>query len=821
MTAWIELGRQTLRRVLRHPLYSTFAVTTLAIAIGGGTLVFSIYDAVVLRALPVEHPEELVSVREINIDSDGRTANVGRLSYADFEVMRDAAAPLAELGAWASGQAITRVGDHSERVEMQWVDPHYFDSLGVRAIRGRTFEPGDDTNQGGMGGVMLSESLWARLFDRAPGIAGRSFEIDGVARPILGVAPDGFRGFEVGNDPALFGLATDVPENWAFFRMFARLRPDTTPALLEAKLGGVLEAVRAGTPDRKSFMIVDGKSSQATERIDVVDGRRGESELRGEAMLPLVLVGSMLVLVLFVLAANLANLLAVRAISERGAAAIRLALGAPRHVVIGGWFAESLVLTLSGAAIGLFVVARMGNQLLHWAPLPRWAAGLTPVVDLRTIALALALALTVAFLVGSLAAWEHRRVAPTIHLREASGTTTQARSGVRWRNALIASQVALSVVLLVAMGLFARSADALLDIDTGFPLERVVTFRLDIPEATAGMAAPKAVALREELARIPGVADAGFSTNPVLGGVRGYVMGAVEGYQPADGEVMMFNTVAVSPGFFGALEMPLASGRPFADADLQGLTRSVVVVNRQFVETYLHDRDPLGRRLSFNFRRNWAEDEPGDLSIVGVVDDRIISDVREKQVPRIYPTWKGGSTFAFYVRSSGDPMRLGPAIERLARERIPEAAFSALHTLAEQRDRSLRKEMATRNLTLVFGLLAATLAALGLFAVVSYLAGERGREFALRQALGARPIDLLRAVILDGLRPVAWGLGTGLIIAAGLTRLAESQLYGISAKDPVAFAGAIALMLLVAVAACLPAAVRASRTDPVRALRFD
>ncbi len=820
MPIWIELGRQTLRRVVRHPLYSTFAILTLAVAIGGGTLVFSLFDAIALRELPVERSDEIVSVRHLSIDAEGRTANFGRMSLAHFEAMRDAADPLANLGAWASGEAILRVGDRTERTEMQWVDVDYFEILAVPAMRGRTFEHGDDPREGGEGGVVLAESTWTSLFDKDPDIVGRTIDVDGVSRPVIGVAPSGFRGFEIGESPALFGLASEAPQNWAFFRMLARLHPEATPDQLESRLGGMLEAIRADEPGRKSFMIVDGETSQSTERIEVVDGSRGESELRGDAMMPLALVGALLVLVLFLLAANLANLLAVRAITERGAAAIRLALGAPRPAVVAGWFAESVVLTLSGAAVGLVLVAQMGAPLLRWAPLPQWASGLNPVVDLRTVALATVLALTVAALVGSLAAWEHHRVSPTTHLREVSGTTTHSRSGVRWRNTLIASQVALSVILLVAMGLFVRSADALLNIETGFPLERVATFRLDIPESVAEQAKTRIDLLRDELAHMPGVAATGFSTSPVLGGISGYRMGAVEGYQPEAGEVMMLNAVTVSPGFFEALEMPLAAGRLPVTTDVQGLTESIVV-NRQFAEKYFGERDPLGRRLSFNFQRNWAENQPGDLSIIGVVDDRMISHLREKPVPRLYPLWTGGTTLSFYVRTSGDPASLTTAIERLARERIPEAAVGSVRTLADQRDLSLRRELTTRNLTLTFGLLAATLSALGLFAVVSYLVGERRREFGLRQALGARPGDLLRQVIRDGLRPVAWGLGVGLLVAALLSRFAESQLYGVKASDPVAFVSALALMLLVALVACVPAALRAAQTDPARALRFD
>lgn len=820
MNAWTELIRHTLRSIFRHPVYSLFAVITIAITIGGVALVASLGEAIAYQSLPVDRPDELVSVREMSTDATGRTENFGRLSLEDFETLRDAAAPLSQLGAWATGEAILRTGNRTERAEVQWVDGRYFDILGVRMARGRAFLPADDREAGGAGGVVLTHDAWERLFARDPEVTRRSIDVDGVARPVIGVAPTGFRGFQVGADPVLFALASDVPPNWAFFRVFGRLKPGATATSLEASLGGAHRAMRDADPDRTTFMIGgDGKSSEANERIVVAEGSRGESQLRGEAMLPLALVGGLLVIVLLVLGANLANLLAVRALSERGSAAIRLALGAPRHLLLGGWIVESLLLTLSGAAIGLAAVARFGESLLLWTPLPRWARGLEPVVDAKEIAISSGLAVAVAVVVGSLAAWQHRRIEPTVHLRESAATTTLSRSGSRWRSVLIASQVALSVVLLVAMGLFARSAALLLEIETGLPLERVATFRVDVPQALAADAADRVERLAREIESIPGVAAAGYSTNAVLGGVRGYRMGSVEGYQPEVGEVMMLNTIPVSEGFFSALEIPLLSGTYLGEST-HG--ERGVIVNRHFATKYFGGNDPVGRRVSFQFQRgDWSEPRPDDMIVVGVVDDRMMSDVREAPVPRIYPKWTGSSTATFYVRSPDHPLRHGQAIERLARTLLPEAATGPIGTLAEQRDRSLRRELLTRDLTVVFGLVGATLAAFGLFSVVSFVARERKKEYGLRQALGARPDDLVRHVLRDGLRPVVVGLVVGLVIAALLTRFASTQLYGVEALDPLSFAWASVGMLLVAAVACLPAAIRAAGTDPARVLRAE
>jgi len=819
-TIWLDVGRQALRDARRHPAYSAFAILTLAAAIGGGTLLFSLYDAIALRALPVNRPSELVSVRDVSIDPEGRAVNFGRLSLEDFEALRDGAAPLADLGAYASGETLLRVREHTERAEVQWVDPRYFDVLGISALRGRVFVPGDDPKRGGTGGVVLTEETWRRLFGSDPGALREKLELDGVSKPVLGVLPAGFKGFQVGAEPAMFALAREAPSRWAFFRLFGRLRPGAGRAALQARLGGTLAAIRARQPGRKEFMVVDGKSSTARERIQIVDGRRGESDLRGEVALPLALVGGLLGLVLLVLSSNLANLLAVRALSGRGAAAIRMALGAPRSAVVGAWFAESLLLTFGGAALGMIGITLGGRNLLRWAPLPPWVHGLTPTVDGRALALAASIALLIGLLVGGLAAWEQAHVAPELRLREEGLSTTLSRGGIRWRNVLIACQVALSVVLLVAMGLFVRSAAALLDIDTGFPLQNILTFPLNLPDTMAARGAAQIEALREEIESLPGVASAGFSGTAVLGGERNYAMAAIEGYEAKNGEVLMLNTVGVSPGFFGALKLSLLSGRLLEATDTRAAT-AAAVVNRRFAERYFGRADPLGRRISFDYKRqSWRRPQPDDLVVVGIVDDRMISDVREEPTPRLYVLPESPSTSVdFYLRSAGAPMALAPLLERLIRQRIPEAALGTFQTLADQRDRSLRREILTRDLTLLFGALAAALAALGLFAVLSYVIGERRREFGLRQALGATPTNLLYFVLADGLRPVAWGLAIGFGVAISASRLAATQLYGVTPRDSIAFLGAVVVMALVGLGACLFPAVRASRTGPALALQ--
>jgi putative ABC transport system permease protein len=818
MNLLVETCRQALRSLLRNPVFSLLAVGALAVAIGGSTLLLSLYDSIALRDLPVSRPHELVSVREILVDDAGRSANYGRVSLADFEELRLAANPLAELGAEAVGEAILRVGEQSRRVDAAWVDAGYFDLLGVTPRLGRTFRSDDDPRRGGAGGIVLGERAWARELGSDPGIVGRTIELDGAPVTVLGVAPRGFRGFEVGSEPALFALAAQAPPNWAFFRLFGRLRDGSSAARLEGLLAGVHAEIRARQPDRRRFLILDGQSAEAAEQIRVVPGRRGESDLRGNASRALLLAGGMLLLVLLVLAANLANLLAVQALRERGEAAIRLALGAPRSWLAATWVARCLLLTTTGGALGTLLAAASAESLLAFAPLPPWIRGLTFAIDLRSAALAALLALATALAIGGLAIWEHSRLAPSSRLREESAATTLSRAALRWRDALISFQVALSVVLLVATGLFVRSVDRLLAIDTGMPLDRVLSVTLDYPTTATAEAAAAFRRLREAVAALPGVESVGLTGNPVLGGVTAFRVGLIEGYAPEQGRPPMLNFVSVTPGLLETLDLPVASGRYLTMGD-----EKRVVVNRQFARHYFGGDDPVGRRLYFGMNRGaWSEPNENDVHIVGMVDDRMIGYVQEKPTPRVYLLFDGNeSTATLHVRTAGPPASLRTGVERLLRELAPGAALGPLRTLAEQRDRSLGRDILMRDLGVVFGASSALLAALGLFAVLAYAVRGRRRELGLRQALGARPADLERLVFADGLRPLLAGLALGLGIAAVAGRYAESLLFGVSARDPSAYVGATVVMILVGCAAALPAARRAARVEPAAALRSE
>lgn len=820
MSFWLETWRQAWRSVSRRPVFSLLAIGALAVAIGGSTLLLSLYDSIALRDLPVARPGELVSVRELLVDAAGRRGNYGRVLLPDFEELQDAAAPIAELGAEASGEVILRIGERVERAEAHWVDVGYFDTLGVRPILGRTFRADDDPRRGGAGGVVLSYQTWATDLGGGSDVLGRTVEVDGAPAVVLGVAPKGFRGFDIEPYPALYALASQVPENWAFFRMFGRLRDGASAAQLEGLLAGVHAEIRARQPGRRRFLVLDGQSSEAIEQIRVVPGSRGESDLRGDASRALLMTGGMLLLVLLVLAANLANLLAVQALRERGDAAIRLALGAPRSQLAATWLARCLLLTGAGAAVGTLLAAAGSDSLTAFAPLPPWILGLTFSVDLRALAIAATLALATALAIGALAIWETSRLAPDLRLREESLATTLSRSALRWRDALIALQVALSVILLVATGLFARSVDRLLAIDTGFPLERILAVRLDYPSNATDEAAGAFRRLRERLAALPGVASVGLTGNPVLGGVTAFRLGQVEGFAPEGGRPPMLNFVSVTPGLIETLDLPLASGRPLLPNDEAGRAQRAVV-NREFARHYFGGDDPVGRRLFFGFERGaWSEPHENDVTIVGMVDDRVIGYVREAPTPRVYALFDGDETAAtLHVRTARPPAAIQGEIERLLREEAPGAALGGVRTLAEQRDRSLGRDLLMRDLGVWFGASSALLAALGLFAVLSYAVRGRRRELGLRQALGARPVDLRRSVFADGLRPLLVGSGIGLAVAALAGRYAESLLFGVSTRDPWAFAGAVVAMLVVGGAATLPAARRAARIDPAAALR--
>ncbi len=816
MSMLILEARAIVRRLARRPGFFLISAALLGVGFGATLLVASIYDQIVLRALPVPHPDELVLVQKMSVSADGEAGSFGRFSLDDCRSLAGHAAALVDLACFSDAEAVVGYAPSAARVRVHWVTPGYFATLGVRPTAGRLFAGGGPP--AGTTAAVLSDGAWASRFARDPSIAGRTLVVDGRPVEIMGVVPPAFRGTDEGRAPEVYLAATGAPAPDSY-RAVGRLAPGTTRAAAEARLRALAEALAAGRPQRQSFIVINGKMSRATERIDVLPGARGDSPLRGDFSRSVLLAGGMLALVLVVLCLNLANVLAARAEQERRQNAVRRALGATRARIAAAWLGESTALCLAGALLGVLLARGAAPAVL--ATLPEVQAGATLALDLdgRVLLLATGLALATALLVGALAARQAARASVSETLR--GGGRANERERVTWRWTLVGAQVGLSIVLLAVMGLLASSLGRLLRLDTGLPLERVLTLTVDLP-AERGARAGLLERMRAELASLPGVSQVSYAGERVLDGSTSFSVGAIEGYTPRSDEALLLATVPVSPGFFETLGLQLLRGRTYTEAERAASSRAVVV-SRSFAERYLDREQPLGRHISFDMRRrDWSQHDDGDLEVVGVVADAPLADVREKPTARVYPLLGDEADRAvFYVRAAGETEAIAPAVRQRLQAVIPTAALGPLRTLAAQRDVLLGREHLLRRFSAALGGLAALITAVGLFGVLSLAVRRRARELAVRRALGARGEQIARLVARDAGRAVGAGILLGIAAAVPATHALRGFLYGVEPGDPAILGLSAVALLAVAAAACWIPVRNALRTDPAGVLRQD
>jgi predicted permease len=555
-----------------------------------------------------------------------------------------------------------------------------------------------------------------------------------------------------------------------------------------------------------------------TKTIVLLPGGRGTSELRGVSKLPLVVLMSMVGLVLLIACANIANLLLARASSRRKEIAVRLALGAGRRRLVRQLLVESLTLSLIGGALGLLVTVWTSGLLIRALPFEDATRALSTSPDVRVVLFAFALAVVTGLVFGLVPALQATRSDVASTLKDEAAAAIGGSHAFRFRQGLVVAQVALSLLLLIGAGLFARSLGNLRRLDPGFAAERVLAFSVD--PSLSGQALPARVALlervRDAIAAEPGVASVSLAEVGLMTSSNLSSSIRVEGYEAKEGEDMNPDFNGVAPGFFATLGIPILSGRDLSPAD-GAAAPNVAVVNETFARYFFGREDALGRRFSYA--------RGGDaVTIVGVVRDGKSASMREQPVRFVYTPFMQTEALGhatFYVRSAVDPAALGPRLRQLVTGVDPGLPVTDLKTLRTQIGESLFVERLVAALSAAFGLLATLLAAIGLYGVMSYAVALRTREIGVRMALGAER----RAVFVLVLREVALlaaiGVALGLPGGYGLGRLVESQLFGLTARDPLTFAVAtVALLLAAFVAGYLPAA-RAMRVDPVVALRYE
>lgn len=796
--------RYALRQLLKSPGFTAVALVTLALGIGANTAIFSVINGVLLRPLPFEQPEQLMRLYH-------RSSNFPKASYAAgafFSVAKDNQS-FDAIAAWqGTNFSLNTDGAEPDRIEGALVTEQFAQVTRTAPVRGRffhaaEFSPGND------GVVLISRSLWLQRFAGAEDIVGRTLEVGGRPRIVVGVMPDGFTFPGKSQLWAPFAPtdAHRARRDRHELQVFARLKPGATYALAQADLALLTQryAKEFATTDQDWTCLAFPMLEDAVESIRPA----------------LIVLFASVIALLLIACANVTNLLLARAAGRQREIAIRAALGASRGRLARQLVIECLVLFTLGGAAGVLVGQWLLNALLALAPatIPRLAQ---VAIDGRVLLFTTAATFVTGIVFGLIPAWNASRTDLTLALREGHGTT-----GSRgWlRSALVVVQVAAAVVLLVSSGLLIRSFHRLQRIDPGFNPTHVLTMKVDLPPAsygTFGQTDEKRVQFVTEALRrlqaLPGVESAAMTTTAPLNSGASFIM-RIEGHADVNvstAPVTRYRTI--TPDYFKTIGMTLVRGRAFTERDAPGAPR-VVIINQAFAKKFFPGvENPLGKHVEIALA-----DPPRWAEVVGVVADARIDTLEAETPVQAYEPYHefAFNNLTFVLRTSGDPTTLAATARREIQAVDPRLPVHSQKTMEQIVDESLGQRYFSLVLVAAFAGVALLLASIGLYGVIAYSVAQRTREFGVRLALGASARDVLQLVLGEGGRLIGLGLALGVAGALASASMIQSLLFGIGARDPLTFAAIVALLAAIALAACLAPAWRATRVDPLVALRTE
>jgi putative ABC transport system permease protein len=828
--------RFALRQLRKWPGFTITAIVTLALGIGATTAIFTLFDQVLLRVLPVDKPEELVrmawhgSFSGSVSDFGGDIGNY--YSYPMYQDLRGKNQVFSGVLAAVKGKV--GVGWHNQTTDedAELVSGNYFDVLGLRPFAGRLFTATDETAKNANTVAVLSYDFWLSHFGADRGVIGQTLGINGHPFQIVGVAPEGFRTAIGGYRPRVFLPVTMVEEamQWTapdrrlenrlniWLTIAARLKAGVTIDQAHANISTLWKALRVEEVKlypHATEKFIEGYTTKST--IEVINDSRGFSPNRTDLQTPLVILLSMAGLLLTMCALNVATLLLLRSAARVREMSMRYALGATNIRIVRQLLMEGGLLGTLGVAAGLVLSPILAQVLVRL--MTSAEPGNEPYsgyLDGRALAFALAMAFLTSVLFSIAPGLHYLRPDVTGALRQTSGTASKPTQF--FRKAAVGVQIALSVLLLGAAGLFVRTLTNLRDQPVGFDTRHMVTFNLDPTISGYGEEQTREV-VRTAVGRlllIPGVVAAAGSSDPELAGDSDMSGFLLEGHKPAEGENMDFEEPRVTPGYFAAIRQSLVAGRDFTLADTKGAPK-VAIVNVALAKKYYGSaQNALGRLIGDNGPK-------ADTTIVGVVGDVKHFDLRTDMGPAVYqpyledPHPAGG--LQLYARTLGAPEAAEAAIRQTMHQMDPNLVVAGLHTMEAQVDMSAADERALAMLAMGFAALAALLAGVGLYGVLAYSTQSRTREIGVRLALGA-PRSTLVALVL---REMAWITAAAIVVAlpgtVGLAHFFRSQLYGVSTWDPVTLAVALALTaVMVCLASMLPVQ-RATAVNPIVVLR--
>ncbi len=835
----LRFGLRTLRK---SPGFTAVAVLSLALGIGANTAIFTLIDAVMLKTLPVRSPEQLVFLSDpasagvsIGIQNGVRSL----FTYEEFERVRDSQQVFSGMFASESGLPRVQVaigGAPPEEARARLVSGDYFGVQGVDAVLGRTFTAAGETGPGSNPVTVISYGYWKRKFGLSPSVLGMGIQVNGVPLTIVGVTPPKFFGESVGDTPDFwipmmmqpqikrgrFWLRDDASkaEKVMWLHVMGRLKPGVTREQAEANVNLVfrqLLAARAGsspTPERKREIM--------DQKIKLQDGSRGASVWREELSRPLLVLMSVVALVLLIACANIANLLLARAAARRKEIGIRLAIGARRFRLLRQLLTESMLLSFIGAAIGV-MFAYWGSGLLTRQVM----AGPNPLQldvapDGRILAFTAAVAVLTGLLFGLAPALRATGVDVGSTLRESSRGLTGSAARLSFGKALVASQVAISLLLLIGAGLFLRTLRNLRNVDLGYSGEKLLLVRVDAVAAGykgIGIAGVYRQLL-DRFRAIPGVRAVAASENGLFSGTESGDRITVEGYTPKKEGDDSARFDQVGPNYFSMLGIPITLGREIGPEDNE-TAAPVCVINEAMARFYFAGLNPIGMHITDEF-----PDTRKTFRIVGVArdarDHRLRGDIpRRFYIPLFNPLGDYPPSVYFELRTFADPAAVMNAVRREIQAVDRALPIVSMRTLDELLDRTTQQERLIAQLSTFFGALALVLASIGLYGVLSYAVGRRTNEIGIRMALGARPGAVIWLFLRESLVLIALGCAVGLGAALAATRLVASSLFGVKPEDPATLAAATALIAAIALLAGYLPARRAASVDPVTSLRCE
>ena len=830
--------RYGVRGLFKRKGFALIAVLTLALGIGANTAIFTLVNAVMLKSLPVEKPEELVLFSDTtgegtSLEDSPRSGQWIRFSYASYEYFRDHNQSFQDLAALRSGESRLSVrqtdsqANAAVRASGHLVSGNYFSVLGVRALRGRVLTPEDDKT-GAQPAAVISYRYWEQELNSDPSIVGKSIIINNTNFAVVGVTPPEFFGERVRRPPDFWlplsfhqqielrpSYLTNKEAYWLM--LMGRLKPGVTMAQAQASANLLLR--QHLTEEAGSQLTEERQKDIQNTYVTLTEGQGGISGLRRAYSTPLHMLMAIVGMVLLIACANVGSLLLSRAASRKAEISLRMALGATRWRIIRQLLTESMLLAAVGGVCGV-LLAQWGVYVL--VGLVAKTSPLDTRPDAKVLAFTAGASILAGLLFGLIPAFQASRINLTSAMKEKNRT----RSGflkLSPSSLMVIAQVGLSMVLLTGAGLFVRSLVKLQNEDVGFDRNNVLLLGID--PRLAGYKTTELAGLYrqiiERLSSLPQVRNVSLATYAPMSGTSRSSSVVITGYEQQSDEDMVVQDVLIGPRYAETLGVPLLRGREIEMRDTAAAPR-VAVVNQAFADHYFKNQNPIGRTFTFDDET----DQGAPLEIVGVVGDIKTDDARDKPEPAVYRpilqiAEQGAYTATLHVRTSGDPTPLVPQVRQMLNQIDDKLPIFGVLTLDEQLHENLRDERLIAQLVSFFGALALILACIGLYGVMAHGVARRTNEIGIRMALGAGGGNIAWMVLRETLYLVLAGLVVGVPVALIGARLISAQLFGLSPTDPLTLIGAAVILTLVALLAGYVPARRASRVNPLNALRYE